>query len=151
VPAADLLADAAARFAAAATEAGVILKVKPVYGAPDVTVDPDRIHQALSNLIANALRHTPSSGQISLSAAAVADGVELAVADSGTGIDPADLPYVFDRFWRGDRARRRDGLGLGLPIARRLVEAHGGTIAVESEVGVGTTFTIWLPKKSNDE
>jgi len=70
------------------------------------------------------------------------------VADSGAGIDPADLPYVFDRFWRGDRARRRDGgAGLGLPIARRLVEAHGGTIEVTSEVGVGTTFTIRLPRE----
>jgi len=148
VPAADLLEDAAARFAAAATEAWVILKVKPGDGAPLVTVDPDRLHQALSNLVANALRHTPPGGQVTMSAAAGPDGVELAVADSGAGIDPADLPYVFDRFWRGDRARRRDGgAGLGLPIARRLVEAHGGTIEVTSEVGVGTTFTIRLPRE----
>ena len=146
VPAADLLEDAAARFAAAAAEAGIILKVKPVDDALLVAVDPDRLHQALSNLVANALRHTPPGGQVTLSAAALAEGVELAVADSGAGIDPADLPYVFDRFWRGDRARRRDGgAGLGLPIARRLVEAHGGTIEVVSEVGVGTTFTIRLP------
>ncbi len=146
VPAADLLDDAAARFAAAATEAGVILKVKPADDAPAVMVDPDRLHQALSNLVANALRHTPTGGQVTLSAAAVDDGVELAVVDSGAGIDPADLPFVFDRFWRGDRARRRDGgVGLGLPIARRLVEAHGGTIDVASELGAGTTFTIRLP------
>lgn len=146
VPAADLLDDAAARFAAAATDAGIILKVKPAVGSPTVMVDPDRLHQALSNLVANALRHTPAGGQITLSAAAVPGGVELAVSDSGAGIDPADLPYVFDRFWRGDRARRRDGgVGLGLPIARRLVEAHRGTIDVVSEVGLGTTFTIWLP------
>ena len=150
VAVADLLGDAAARFAAAATEAGVTLRVRAVDGAPVVMVDPDRLHQALSNLVANALRHTPAGGQVTLSAAAVPGGVELAVADSGAGIDPADLPYVFDRFWRGDRARRRDGgVGLGLPIARRLVEAHGGMIEVESEVGVGTTFTIRLPESKS--
>jgi two-component system sensor histidine kinase BaeS len=73
----------------------------------------------------------------------------LAVADTGAGIDAADLPHVFDRFWRGDRSRTREtgGIGLGLPIARRLVEAHGGTIHVASEEGMGTTFTIFLPQR----
>ncbi len=145
---------------AAAAETGVILKVKPVDGAPAVIVDPDRLHQALSNLVANALRHTPAGGRITLSAERAAGGVELVVADTGAGIDAADLPFIFDRFWRGDRARGRGGSGLGLPIARRLVEAHGGAITVDSVVGErtrgegthgegtrgeGARFVIWLP------
>jgi two-component system OmpR family sensor kinase/two-component system sensor histidine kinase BaeS len=153
VPAADLLADAATRHAAAAADAGVTLRVEPYDDSPVVTVDPDRLDQALSNLVANALRHTPAGGQITLSAQKAPGGVELIVADSGAGIAAADLPHVFDRFWRGDRARTREGddgrpvggSGLGLPIARRLIEAHGGTIRVESEVGVGTTVVVWLP------
>lgn len=156
LPAADLLEDAATRFMAAATDAGVALSVTPYDDSPVVIVDPDRLDQALSNLVANALRHTPAGGRVALSAQKAPGGVELIVADTGAGIAAADLPHVFDRFWRGDRARTRQsgqdgdrrpgGTGLGLPIARRLVEAHGGTIRVESEVGVGTTFTIFLPK-----
>jgi two-component system OmpR family sensor kinase/two-component system sensor histidine kinase BaeS len=158
LPAADLLEDAVTRFMGAAVDAGVTLKVRSGDDAPVVTVDPDRLDQALSNLVANALRHTPAGGRVELSAVAVPGGVELSVADTGVGIGPADLPHVFDRFWRGDRSRKREedgqfggsrrpgGTGLGLPIARRLVEAHGGTIRVESELGTGTTFTIFLPK-----
>ena len=160
LPAADLLEDVATRFAAAAADAGVILKVHPGDGLPEVNVDPDRLDQALSNLVANALRHTPAGGRITLSAERAAGGVELVVADTGAGIDAADLPFIFDRFWRGDRARGRGGSGLGLPIARRLVEAHGGAITVDSVVGErtrgegthgegtrgeGARFVIWLP------
>ncbi|HMT20545.1 MAG TPA: ATP-binding protein, partial [Promineifilum sp.] len=84
-------------------------------------VDPDRLDQALSNLVANALRYTPAGGSVTLSAEQAAGGVELTVADTGAGIEAADLPFIFDRFWRGDRARGRGGSGLGLPIARRLI------------------------------
>jgi two-component system OmpR family sensor kinase/two-component system sensor histidine kinase BaeS len=146
LPAADLLADVAARFAPAAADAGIALDVTPGLDALAVNVDPDRLDQALLNLVSNALRHTPVGGRVTLAAQKAPDGVELLVADSGAGIDPADLPFVFDRFWRGDRARARGGsAGLGLPIARRLVEAHGGRIEVSSRPGVGTTFTVWLP------
>jgi two-component system OmpR family sensor kinase/two-component system sensor histidine kinase BaeS len=150
LPAADLLEDAATRFAGAAADAGIILKVLPNDDSPMVSVDPDRLDQALSNLVANALRHTPAGGRITLSAESIKGGVELTVADTGAGIDAADLPHVFDRFWRGDRSRTRGdgqtgGAGLGLPIARRLIEAHGGMIRAESELGVGTTMVIWLP------
>lgn len=148
LPAADLLEDVATRFAAAAADAGVVLKVSPDDDPPDVTVDPDRLDQALSNLVANALRYTPAGGSVTLSAEQAAGGVELTVADTGVGIEAADLPFIFDRFWRGDRARGRGGSGLGLPIARRLVEAHGGTIRVDSVVGEGTRFVVWL---TNDE
>lgn len=148
VPAVDLLEDAATRFVGAAAEAGVTLKVLPGDESLLVDVDADRLDQALSNLVANALRHTPAGGRITLAARPADGGVALAVADTGAGIDAADLPFIFDRFWRGDRARgRRGGAGLGLPIARRLVEAHGGAVEVASEPGAGATFTIWLPAR----
>ncbi|SBU01546.1 putative Histidine kinase [Candidatus Promineifilum breve] len=146
LPAADLLADVAARFAPAAADTGVALEVIDAGAALAVTVDPDRLDQALSNLVGNALRHTPAGGRVTLSAQKAPSGVEIIVSDSGAGIDPADLPFIFDRFWRGDRARTRgSGAGLGLPIARRLVEAHGGRIIANSAPGVGTTMTVWLP------
>jgi len=109
--------------------------------------DPERLESVLANLTANALRHTPAGGRVTLGGAETAAGVVLTVADSGEGIPADDLPYVFDRFWRGDRARHRaEGhTGLGLAIARQLVVAHGGTIAVDSTPGVGTTFRVTLP------
>lgn len=151
LPAADLLADVATRFAATAADAGVTLDLLPGGDAINVEVDPDRLDQALSNLVANALRHTPACGRITLSTERAAGGVELVVADTGAGIEAADLPYIFDRFWRGDRARGRGGSGLGLPIARRLIEAHGGMITVDSAVGEGTRFVVWLKEATSDE
>lgn len=150
VDAADLLDDVVVRFAGAAAEAGVTLKVH-TQEALTLTVDPDRLEQVLSNLTANALRHTPAGGRVTLAARAAGQAVELSVSDTGEGIDPADVPYVFDRFWRGDRARGRStgGSGLGLAIARQLVRAHGGAITVESAPGAGSTFTISLPQQNN--
>ena len=147
VAAADLLDDIVTRFMPQATESGVTLKAI-VEGEPVLNADPDRLESVLANLTANALRHTPSGGRVSLSGAETAAGVVLTVADSGEGIPAGDLPYVFDRFWRGDRARRRaeGGTGLGLAIARQLVVAHGGTITVASPPDAGTTFTITLPR-----
>ena len=104
--------------------------------------------QVLNNLVSNALRHTPH-GTIALSAATEGNTVQLRVSDSGSGIDPEDLPFVFDRLYRVDKARQRTddtSSGLGLAIAKAIVEAHGGTIAVESILGQGATFTITLPK-----
>jgi signal transduction histidine kinase len=151
LPALDLLQDTLTSFAGQAAEAGVALEVRP--GAPleqlEVEVDPDRMGQVLNNLVANALRYTPEGGKIELSAERTEGGVRLGVQDNGAGIPADDLPYVFDRFWRGDRARARAagaGSGLGLAIARQLVQAQGGRISVESRVGVGTRFSIDLPK-----
>jgi len=114
---------------------------------PGVLVDPDRIAQVLGNLVSNALRYTPAGGRISLVAAAEAGRVLLTVQDTGAGIPPDELPHVFDRFYRGDQARGGDGgeSGLGLTIARSLVQLHGGTITVESTLNRGTKFTIALP------
>ena len=116
-------------------------------GLPKIRVDPERMRQVLGNLIGNALRYTPAGGRISLSAGGEDGALLLSVADTGSGIAPEDLPYVFDRFYRGDRARSegQGESGLGLPIARSLVEMHGGTISIRSGPGEGTTFLIRLP------
>ncbi|MFI6096007.1 sensor histidine kinase [Lentzea sp. NPDC051213] len=111
-------------------------------GGGTVHADPVRLRQILTNLITNALRHTPPGGTVRISA----QGGRITVSDTGSGIAAEDLPHVFDRFWRADRSRTRDtgGSGLGLAIVHALVTAHGGTITVESTVGVGTAFTITL-------
>jgi signal transduction histidine kinase len=99
--------------------------------------------QVLSNLVSNALRYTQPGGWIELSASSEQDGVTIQVQDNGVGIAPEDLPKVFTRFYRGDKSRQQNGeAGLGLTIARSLVEAQGGSISVESSPAEGTTFTI---------
>ncbi len=146
---AELLDDVATSFGGQAEGAGIALVVTaPPAGALVVRGDALRLDQVLSNLVANALRHTPAGGTIALAAAPDSTGARLTVADSGEGIPAADLPYVFDRFWRGDPARSHTagaGAGLGLAIAQKLVEAHAGIITVDSAPGAGTTFTIMLP------
>lgn len=111
-----------------------------------VQLDGERIQQVLSNLITNALRYTPQGGAIEVRFTTVEDGsedwVRIEVQDSGEGIAPQDLPHVFDRFYKGTDS---NGMGLGLPIAKTLVEAHGGSISVESLPGSGAKFTIMLP------
>ncbi|MCB9852088.1 MAG: heavy metal sensor histidine kinase [Phycisphaerales bacterium] len=115
----------------------------------EVTIDADaeRIRQVLSNVFDNALKFTPSGGRVDVDLTANADFVTIKVADTGSGIDPANLPHVFDRFYRADAARTRStgGFGLGLPICRTIVEAHGGTITIDSTPGSGTSVVINLP------
>jgi signal transduction histidine kinase len=112
-----------------------------------VEIDPQRIQQVLLNILSNAERYTPEGGQITLSAVKLNAEVRVSVTDSGPGIAPEDLPYVFERFWRGDRSRSRatGGTGLGLAIAKQFVEAHGGRIWAESTPGKGSTFAFSLP------
>lgn len=116
---------------------------------PPVDADPDRLRQVLVNLLNNALRYTPAGGRVSVRAW-LADGeVRVQVADTGPGIAPEDLPYIFERFYRADRARTRTGAGgtgLGLAIARSLVRLHGGRIWAESEPGAGSRFNLALPR-----
>jgi two-component system OmpR family sensor kinase/two-component system sensor histidine kinase BaeS len=144
---ADLLNDAAAGFESRAAAQGVDLLVDVPTPSPELNADYDRLNQVLANLLSNALRYTPEKGQITLRGESTQDGVRVIVSDTGTGIPAADLPYIFDRFWRGDRSRARTegSSGLGLSIAKQLVQAHGGAITAESEIGKGTTFTIELP------
>jgi len=142
-----LLDRLAAAYAPQAAARQITLAVSAASETPDVLVDPERMAQVLGNLVSNALRHTPAGGRIDLSAQAQGTRVTLVVADTGEGIPADALPHVFDRFYRGDAARnQQDGeSGLGLAIAKSIVEAHGGTIAAASTPGHGTTFTITLP------
>ena len=126
---------------------GLTLTVDLPDTLPPVDVDPERVGQVLRNLLNNAVAHTPEGGEITVTAQAVGAEVAVAVHDTGAGIAPEHLPYVFDRFYRADksRARQTGGAGLGLAIAKQLVVAHGGSISVESAPGQGTTFTFTLP------
>ncbi|MBO4252790.1 sensor histidine kinase [Streptomyces griseorubiginosus] len=146
VRAGDLLDQVAAAHRVAATGAGVTLRTE-TDGSPWLDADPVRMRQALGNLVSNALRHTPADGTVTLAARRDGDEVVFTVGDTGTGIAPQDLPHVFERFWRAEksRSRRTGGSGLGLPIVRHLVTAHGGTITAASEPGTGAVFTIRLP------
>jgi signal transduction histidine kinase len=146
----DLLADVETSFGGQAAEKGIALSVAIEGDPADLVVsgDGERLDQVLSNLVVNALRHTPEGGEIALQARRVGAGVQIAVIDTGKGIAPQELPYIFDRFWRGDASRTHAdgaGAGLGLAIAKQLVEAHGGTIDVSSAPGAGTEFVITMP------
>jgi len=148
---AELLGDVKTSFSGPMEAAGIDLVVQ-IVGLPDeltVMGDAERLDQVLNNLMGNALRHTPAGGSILLKAAATPGEIQITVRDTGEGISPEDLPYVFNRFWRADKSRQRQsgtGSGLGLAIAKQFVQAHGGHISVESQLGSGTTFTIDLPQ-----
>jgi two-component system OmpR family sensor kinase/two-component system sensor histidine kinase BaeS len=162
---APLVETAVAPFGAQAAAQQVVLTVEVPRDLPPIQADPDRVRQVLHNLLANALRHTPAGGTITLCARTEVRGLRteypehqasvlspqssvlITVEDTGAGIAADDLPHVFERFWRADRSRSRDqgGSGLGLAIARQLVEAQGGRIGVESTVGQGSRFWFTLP------
>jgi len=112
---------------------------------PSVCADAPRLEQVLVNLIHNSVKFTPPGGQVILSAQKEEDLIRFAVQDSGVGIPPEDLPRIFERFYKTDRARTSGGTGLGLSISRHIVEAHGGRIWVESEKGKGSTFFFTIP------
>src|SRR6266498_2998057 len=119
-------------------------------GLPSMEVDPGRMTQVLTNILDNALRHTPEGGRITLAAKEVNDMVELSVEDTGPGLSLEDINRIFERFYRTDSSRQREdgGSGLGLAIARSIVQAHGGQLSAESESGSGLKVKIRLPKKS---
>jgi signal transduction histidine kinase len=140
---ARLLNEVAAGHRAAADEAGVSLTVEAASDLPTLELDPARVRQVVSNLIANALRFTPRGGRVILGAVPTEDGgASVLVRDSGTGIPPEALEHVFDRFYRSPGS---SGSGLGLPIARNLVEAHGGRIELDSPPDGGTEVRFTLP------
>jgi signal transduction histidine kinase len=146
------VADIARRAASAAqpqAEARGLTIETDLPGQPaTANVDPERIGQVLRNLLSNAIIHTSEGGRITVELKDEGHELRVTVADTGTGIPADDLPYVFERFYRVDRSRVRatGGAGLGLTIAKRLVEAHGGTIGVESDLGKGSRFAFTLPK-----
>lgn len=141
-----LLQRVSTAYAAQAKAKEVSLRVETESSVADVDVDPDRMAQVLGNLVSNAMRHTPAGGGIALSAEEQQDTVTLSVSDSGVGIAPEHLPHIFDRFYRGDESRYQENgeSGLGLAIAKSIVEAHGGKISVASTLGGGTTVTVQL-------
>lgn len=136
-----------ASLRASALDKGVALSLSAENEVAPVMADRDRVVQILSNLLSNALRHTPEGGTICVNVRPAEKGILFAVSDNGEGISVEDLPHVFDRFYRADksRSRRGGGTGLGLAIARQLVDAHGGRVWAESELGNGSTFYFTLP------
>jgi signal transduction histidine kinase len=136
----DLIEEVVAAHASIAEAAGVELEIRSAISLP-MNLDPQRIREILSNLIANAIHFSPRGGRVWV----VLDGATVSVEDNGLGIPPADLPHIFDRYFRSSDS---GGMGLGLSIARYLVEAHGGIIRADSAAGQGTKITFTLPPDS---
>jgi len=158
----DLLRACAARYASVADQAGIAVEVQMAESLPPVVGDPDRLGQVFGNLVDNAIKHSTGAtggGRVALNAQQQDSSVVCSVTDSGPGIPADDLPRVFERFYQVDKSRARRsgvsdssgqarGAGLGLAIAKEIVQAHGGRIAVESVEGLGTRFTVYLPALS---
>jgi two-component system sensor histidine kinase BaeS len=149
VPVGAMLAQVITAHGVSAETAGVQLTADASDGL-EVSADPVRLRQALGNLVSNAIRYTPAGGSVSLVARRDGEEVVISVVDDGTGIAAADLPHVFDRFWRPDRSRSREtgGSGLGLAIVRQIAEAHAGSVTVRSIDGQGSCFVLRLPLRA---
>jgi two-component system phosphate regulon sensor histidine kinase PhoR len=123
------------------------LRVEPFRDVPPVRGDRGQLKQVLTNLLDNAIKFTPEKGMVRVNAVCAQGRVTVAVLDTGIGIPADDLPRIFERFYRVDKARSRElgGTGLGLAIVKHIVEAHGGSVSVESRLGEGSTFRFTLP------
>ena len=143
----DLVSDTLESFTELAKQQEVMLEGNVDSDVDPVMMDTQAIGRVLNNLIGNALRHTSNQGRVSVWVRRATQGVEVTVSDTGTGIRVEDLPHIFERFYRGEKSRNRGtgGAGLGLAIARGIVQAHGGEIKVESQIGKGTQFTFHIP------
>lgn len=146
----DLVAEAVETAGILGEAAGITVSSRLPEHPVLFAVDSARIRQLLLNLVTNAIKYTEEGGSVALELAEQATSVVITVRDTGLGIAAGDLPHVFDRFWRADQVRSRteehSGFGLGLAISRWIVEAHGGTVAVQSRPGRGTVFTVTLPR-----
>jgi two-component system sensor histidine kinase ResE len=146
IPLSELVMETVDGLQIQARERGVHLEARCDGAAPDQMLDGPRIQRVLVNLIQNAIRHTPRDGEVCVEVAYRDGGIRVAVSDTGEGITAEDQKHVFDRFFRGERSRSREsgGTGLGLAIARGIVEAHRGTIRVQSSPGQGARFVVTL-------
>ena len=144
----DLISDALESFSELARRTNVTLTGSIEAGLDPVKFDNQRLFRAVSNLVSNALRYTAQGGKISVCACRVEKGIEITISDTGEGIAPIDIPYVFDRFYRSEKSRSRQtgGAGLGLAITKGIIEAHHGSITVDSAPGIGSTFIIRIPE-----
>ncbi len=140
-----IVEEVVARLQAQAVRAGVELLAEVDGGLPLVRADPGRLQQVLVNLVHNAIKFTPSGGRVVVGARFEGHGVHVWVADTGIGIAPEDLPRIFERLYKADRARSSSGTGLGLAIAKHIVRAHGGEIWAESQQGKGSVFHFTVP------
>jgi signal transduction histidine kinase len=120
-------------------------------GVPEITGDATRLTQVLDNLLTNAIKFTPAGGTVTVAVTADDDRIRISVRDTGLGIPADEVPRIFERFFRASTTTAVAGTGLGLPIAQTIVEAHGGAISVESDVGKGTTFSVDLPVHPADD
>jgi signal transduction histidine kinase len=145
---ADLISDTLESFSELAARQGVTIDGFVPPGVDILNMDVQRIGRVLNNLISNALQYTTQGGSVSVRVEQAVDAIRVEVSDTGKGISQEDLPHIFERFYRGDKSRNRTtgGAGLGLAIAKGIVEAHGGKIGVESTPGKGARFSFTLPK-----
>jgi two-component system phosphate regulon sensor histidine kinase PhoR len=147
VAAEDVLMTALDRMKPKAERHGLSLTLDAPASLPSIIADRNLLERAIVNLIDNAVKFTPAGGDIYVSAS-VSDGfLTVDVRDTGEGIDPGDLPRVFERFYKADRARRGGGTGLGLAIVKHSIEAHGGSVSAKSEPGRGSSFTFSIPAR----
>jgi two-component system phosphate regulon sensor histidine kinase PhoR len=142
---ASVVADAVDRLRSQAEKQGLSLTVDVAADLPPIIGDAERLERALVNLLHNAVKFTPAGGAVHVSAGFVGGDVIVKVSDTGVGIAPEDLPRIFERFYKSDRARGSGGTGLGLAVVKHIAEAHGGTVSVESESGRGSTFSFAIP------
>ena len=140
-----LISQALTQLSPLAASSRVTVEITPSSEALDVMADPDRLTQVLSNLVGNAFKFTPSGGRVEIDVRRDEGVADIRIADTGVGIPAEQVERVFDRFYQASGKARRHGAGLGLPIARGIIEAHGGTIGIQSEVDIGTTVHFTLP------
>jgi signal transduction histidine kinase len=143
----EVVREAAELYAELAEEKGLTLTIDADDRVLPITGDGARLRQVFANLIDNAVKYTPAPGRVTVTVRPSVDGAEVVVSDTGPGISAADRSRIWERLYRGDQSRTMRGLGIGLSLVRAIVEAHGGSVTVESEIGHGSTFIVRLPRE----
>jgi signal transduction histidine kinase len=149
VDAGDLIDGVVEMYHPVAVQKGVSLSVDTSSGPLSFRGDFGKLRHMLANLVDNAVKYTPAGGAVIVSVRDVSGSMEISVEDNGIGIEPKDLPRIFDKFYRGDKSRSHQGSGLGLALARSIAEAHRATLTVESTPGRGSTFRVLFPRPSD--